>query len=121
MTTVFHARSYGYSKLRRKKLHITNQGSNFLGGSFSNTDMKEPQSNLEEKVNPSILKDDFSSRTGPSIFTSITPVLLEWSNKISRVFPALKSRSHFLHWFTVSCRSAPSSEADFSSYHRSDA
>ena len=26
------------SNLRRKKLHRTNQGSNFLGGSFSNTD-----------------------------------------------------------------------------------
>ena len=35
----------------------------------------EPQSNLEEKVNPSILKDDFSSRTDPFIFTSIEPVL----------------------------------------------
>ena len=29
-----------------------------------------PQSNLEEKINPSILKDDFSSRTDPSIFNS---------------------------------------------------
>ena len=39
--------------------------------------MLEPQSNLEEKVDPSILKDDFSSRTKPSIFTSITPKLLD--------------------------------------------
>ena len=39
--------------------------------------MKEPQSNLEEKVNPSILKDDFSSRTDPFIFTSIEPVLFD--------------------------------------------
>ena len=41
MTTVFHAWSYGrfieiQSNLRRKKLHRTNQGSNFLEGSFSN-------------------------------------------------------------------------------------
>ena len=41
MTTVFHAWLYGrfieiQSNLRRKKLHRTNQGSNFLGGSFSN-------------------------------------------------------------------------------------
>ena len=44
---------------------------------------QEPWSNLEEKVNSSILKlkDDFSSRTSPSIFTSIAPVLLDWSNK----------------------------------------
>ena len=49
--------------------------SNFQGS------FKEPQYNLEETVNPSILKDDFSSRTDPSIFTSIKPVLLDYSNK----------------------------------------
>ena len=38
---------------------------------------------LEEKVNLSILKDEFSSRKDPPIFTSIASVLLEWSNKIS--------------------------------------
>ena len=41
--TVFHAWLYGRfieirSNIRRKKLHRTNQGSNFLGGSFSNRD-----------------------------------------------------------------------------------
>ena len=41
MITVFHAWRYGrfieiQSNLRRKKLNGTNQGSNFLGGSFSN-------------------------------------------------------------------------------------
>ena len=43
MTTVFRTWSYGrfieiQSNLRRKKLHRKNQGSNFLGGSFSNRD-----------------------------------------------------------------------------------
>ena len=43
MATVFHPRPYGrfieiQSNLRRKKLHRTNQGSDFLGGSFSNRD-----------------------------------------------------------------------------------
>ena len=43
MTTVFHARSYGrfmeiQSNLSRKKLHTSNQGSNFLGDSFSDRD-----------------------------------------------------------------------------------
>ena len=43
MATVFHARSYGSfieikCNLRRKKLHRTNQGSNFLGGTSSNRD-----------------------------------------------------------------------------------
>ena len=43
----------------------------------------EHQSNLEEKFNPSILKDDFSPRIDPSIFKSIAPVLLDHSNKTS--------------------------------------
>ena len=45
--------------------------------------MQDPQSNLEKKDNPSILKDDLSSRTDPSIFTLIAPVLLDWSNETS--------------------------------------
>ena len=43
MTTVFHAWLYGgfieiQSNPRRKKLHSTNQGFNFLGGTCSNRD-----------------------------------------------------------------------------------
>ena len=38
MTQVFHGR-FIQRKLRRKKLPRTNQGSNFLGGSFSNRDI----------------------------------------------------------------------------------
>ena len=45
--------------------------------------MYEPQSNLEEKVNSSILKDDFSSTIDPSILRSIAPVLLDQSNETS--------------------------------------
>ena len=45
--------------------------------------MHEPQFNLEKKVDSSILKDDFSSRTDPSILTSIAPELLDQSNKTS--------------------------------------
>ena len=55
-----------------------------------------PQSNLEERVNPSFLKDDFSLRTDTSIFTSIEPVLLDQSNETSGIFPALKSTSYYL-------------------------
>ena len=76
---------------------------------------------MEEKVNPSILKDGFSSRTDPSINISIAPVLLDWPNETSWVFPALKSTSHFLHQSTVSCRSDSSSEANSICYHRWDA
>ena len=69
------------SNLRSKKLHRTDQSSNFLGGSLNNRDNVRAQSSLEEKVNLSILKGDFPSRTDSSIFTSIEPLLLDWSNK----------------------------------------
>ena len=73
--------------------------------------MLEPQSNSKEKVNPSILRDGFSSRTDPSIFTLIVPVLLDQLKETSRVFPGLKSTSHFLPQSTVSRRSNSSPEA----------
>ena len=62
----------------------------------------------------------FSSRTDSYIFTLIEPVLLNRSNKTSRVSPALKSRSHFLSQPTVSYRSNSSSEANSSCCHTSD-
>ena len=83
--------------------------------------MYEPQSNLEEKENSSILKDDFSSKTDWSIFTSIAPELLDQSNKTSWVYPALKSTSHFLSQPIGSCRPDLNSEATSSCRHRSDA
>ena len=49
----------------------------FLEAVLAIETMYEPQPNLEEKVNPSILKDDFSSRTDQSIFTSVAAVLLD--------------------------------------------
>ena len=61
----------------KKIFHRTNQHSNVLGGTFSNKDNVRTQFILEEKVNPSILKEDFSLRTDPFIFTSIAPVLLD--------------------------------------------
>ena len=115
MTTVFYARLY----CRFIEIQATSVERNFieqikapifLEAVLAIEIMKEPQSNLEEKVNPIILKDDFSSRTDPSIFTSITPVLLDWSIETSSVFPALKSTSHFLPQSTVFCRSDSSSE-----------
>ena len=88
MTIVFPCMAVWYiyrdtEQPQEKELHRTNQGSNFLGGRFSNKDNEEPQSNSEEKGNPSILKNDFSSRTDPSIFTSKAPVLSDRSDKTS--------------------------------------
>ena len=80
MTTVFHARPYSrfieiQSNHMRKKLHRANQSSNFLGGIFSNKDNARAPIQFRREGQPSILKDDFSSGTGPSVFTSIAPVL----------------------------------------------
>ena len=126
MTSVFRIWWYGrfieiLRNLRRKKLHRTNQSSNFLGGSLSNRDNVRVPIQFRRESQPYILKDDFSSRTNPSIFTSIEPLLLDQSNETSWVFPALKSTSHFLPQSTVSCRSDSSSEANSSFCHRSDA
>ena len=72
IATVFHAGcmvDLEIQNLRWKKLHGTNQGSNYLWSSFTNKDNAKARTHLEEKDNPSILKDDFLWRTDPSIFT----------------------------------------------------
>ena len=72
--------------------------------------MKERQSSLQEKVNPSILNDDISWITDPSIFTSIALELLDQLNGTIWVFSRLKTTSQFLPQYTVSHRSDSSSE-----------
>ena len=69
MTTVLNAWPYGrfieiQSNLRIKKIHRTNQGSNFLGGSFSNTESLWDPIQFRRESQPSILKDFFFSRSG---------------------------------------------------------
>ena len=91
MTAVLYAKWYGRfveikSNLDREKLHRTKQVSNFPGSSFSYGDNVRVQSSLEEKGNPRILHDDFSSRTDPFIFTSVAPELLEQSTVIIQLF-----------------------------------
>ena len=142
MTTVFHAWSYDRStetpsNLRKKKFHQTNQGSNFLGGGFSNRASLSAWIHFGRENQAQHLmifhqewnqisrwyfikyQDDISSRTESSIFPSIAPVLLDRSNKTKRVFPALKSTSHFMPQSTVPCRSDSSSEANFHCCYRS--
>ena len=109
MTTVFHAKLNGIfieiqSNPRRKKLHKTNQGSNFLGGSFSNGDNVRAQIQFRREIQLQHLIRWFFLKNKPIIFTSITPVLSDWSNKTSWVFSALKSTRHFVPQSTVSCR-----------------
>ena len=105
MTVVFNAWTYSrfieiQSNLRRKKVHRTNQGTILLEVLLAIEIIEEPQSNLEEKIYPSILKDDFSSKADPPIFTSTAPVLLERPNKTSSEFQALKSRPTSVHSFS---------------------
>ena len=94
-----------------------NQGSNFLGETFSNRD-KELQSNLKEKDSLSILKDDFSSRKDTSMFTLIASQLLNWPHEAIKVFSALKSTRNFQHQSTVSRTSNSRLEANSSCCHK---
>ena len=105
---------------RRLSSHLWSNGWQKLPVTGLNWNLWEPQSNLEEKVSPSILKGDFSSRMDPSIFTSIEPLLLDWSSETNWVFPALKSTSHFLLQSTMSRRSDSNSEAISSCCRRSN-
>ena len=89
MKTVFYTWVYGrfieiQSNFKREKLQPI-KAPIFLEVVLAIEIMQKPQSNLEEKVNTSILKDYFSSRTDPSIFTSIEPVLLDRSNETSEI------------------------------------
>ena len=88
MTAVFDAWSYCrfieiQSNLTRNKFHSAIKAPIFLEAVLAMEIMQEPQSNLEGKVNPNILKDEFLSTPDPSIFTSIVAVLFEWSSKTS--------------------------------------
>ena len=98
-----------------------NQGSNFLGGSFSNRDNVRAPIQFRRESQPQHLKSWFISRTDPSIFISVAPVLLERSNEASWVFPALESTSHFLPQSIVSRKSDSNSGTNSSCCQRSDA
>ena len=71
------------SNLKRKKLHRTNQDSNFLGGSFTSRDNVKAQIQFRGESQPQHLKDKFSSGTDPSILISMAPMLLDRPNETS--------------------------------------
>ena len=73
MTTVFHAWPHGrfieiQSNLRRKKLHKTNQSSNFLGGGFSNRDNVRAPIQFERESQLQQLKRSFFLKNRPIHF-----------------------------------------------------
>ena len=126
MKIVFHAWLYGrfieiQSKPRKKKRHRTNQEFNFLGGRFNNRNNVRAPIQLRRESQPQHLKRSFFLKNRPIPFISITLVLLDWSNKTSSIFPALKSTSHFLYQSIKSHRSDSSSGVNSNCYHRSDA
>ena len=62
-----------------------NQSFSCLEKCFNRGSERAP-SHSEEKGNPCILEDAFSSKTGPSMFTAIASQLLKWSNKTVEFF-----------------------------------
>ena len=131
MTTVIYARAHSKfieikNNLRRKNLYWTNQGNNFLGGSFSNIDSVRTPIQLRREKQFLDLKRLFFFKNRPMLFTSIVtpmelPELLDGANETSWVFPALKSTSHFLPQSTVSHKPYYSSEANPNCCQKSDA
>ena len=125
MTTVYHLRLQDRfieikSTFRRNKLHGTNQSFSFLGGNFNSRGNVRAPVQFRREIQPQHLIDNFSSRTGTSIFNSTAPVLLVRSNETNTVFPALKSTSHFLSQSTVSHRSDSSSVASCTYCQKAD-
>ena len=87
MTLVSHASPYGrFIETERRTSIEQIKAPVSLGAVLAIETMQEPWSNLEDKENLSILKNVFSSRVDPYIFTSIVPELLDWSNKTSVFF-----------------------------------
>ena len=73
MTTVFYAWPYGrfieiQSKISRKKLHRTNQDSNFLGGSFNNRNNGRVPIPFRRESQPQHLKRWFFLKNRPVHF-----------------------------------------------------
>ena len=89
---MFHAMLYASfietkNNIKLRKVHRTNQGSNFLRDILGNIYI-EPEPRLEEKDNPSTLKYDFPSRKELTILMLIASQTLE-------IFPSLKT-SYFV-------------------------
>ena len=90
MTTVFREWPYGrfieiQNNLRRKKLHRTNQGSNFLGGSFSNRDNVRATVQFRRESQPQHLKRWLFLKNRPIYFhiNSTSAIRLVKRNQLS--------------------------------------
>ena len=102
ITRVFQARPYGRiieikSNLSRKKLHRTNQGSNFLEGCFSNRDNVRDPIQFRRERQPQYLKRSFFLKNRPihshinstSVITLVKRNQMSFSSiEINKPFPA---------------------------------
>ena len=107
---------YGDAKQPRRKKRI--KVPIFLEALLAVEIMQESQSNLEEKVNSSILKDDCTSSTDPSINSAIAIRLVK-QNQLN--FASIEIKKSLPAQSRVSCRSDSSSEANSSCCHRPNA
>ena len=90
--TVFYAGSHGRfkgDKVQPQENETWKNESRLFFSLFAKETMYGSQSSLYKKGNPNVLRDYFSLRTGPSIITSIPPVIcpVTW-NKLS--FPSVE-------------------------------
>ena len=102
MTAVFHTWPYGrfikiQSNLRREKLHRASQGSNFLGGRFSNRDNVRAPIQIRTESQPQHLKRCFFLKNRPihfhinstSVFRPVKQNQLSFSSiEINKPLPA---------------------------------
>ena len=103
-------------------VYLCNKTNYFLESTFSNRDNVRAPIQFRREIQPKHLKRLLFLKTRPIHFhINITSVIIDWSNKTSWLFPALKSTSHFLPQSTVSCRSNSNSGANSSSCYRSNA
>ena len=129
MTTVFHAWVNGrfieiQSHLRRKKLHRTNQGSNFLGGSFSNRDSVRVPIQFRRESQPHHLKTFFLKNRPIHFHINSTSVIRQVKQdqlSFSSIEINKPLLANFLPQSTVPCRSDLNSEAHSSCCHILDA
>ena len=96
MTTVFHTWVYGrfieiQSNLRRrKKLHRTNESSNFVGGSFSNRDNVRVPIQFRREGQPKHLKILFFLKNRPIHFHINRTIVIRQVKQNQLSFPSIK-------------------------------
>ena len=130
MTTLwFHPWPYGtfieiQNNLNWKKLHRTNQGSNFLGASFSNKDNARTPIQFRRERQPQHLKRWFFLKNRPVDFhinsTSVLRLVKQSKLSFSRI-EINKPHLGPIHSIPASdWRSDSSSKTNYSYCHRSD-